>query len=404
MKKKILFAACAWLLCQGHAFADEFIINNVTIPQGGTADLTVGFNFTSTTTKVGFTFALGLPEGISLVKDTDGDPVYEKDETSIAKLDIKTAGEGNFAGQPSNENATIKGTSGTLLTLHLSANASLAVGSTHVVNVTKATFQQKVDGSTTDINIPDFTFNITISEPADTRVVLSETSTTAPTAATGVDVRVKRTINAGEWSTICLPFAMTETQVKTAFGDDVELADFKGWEATDFDDDDKTTAISVKFDDVTAIAANKPYIIKVSNAVSEFTADGVTIDPEEEPFVSVGRMNRGTFGSFTGSYVPVTIEEENLFLNGNQFWYSTGKTKMKGYRAYFYFQDVIVSYYDNTSARISMTFDNSTGISATLNDKGEMINDNAVYDLQGRRVVNPGKGVFVKDGKKIIIK
>ena len=170
MKKNILFAACAWLLCQGHAIADEFVINDITIPQGGTADLTVGFSFTSTTTKVGFTFALGLPEGISLVKDADGDPVYEKDETSIAKLDIKTAGEGNFAGQPSNENAIIKGTSGTLLTLHFSADASLAVGSILVVDVTKATFQQKVEGSTTDINIPDFTFTVTIGAPADSRV------------------------------------------------------------------------------------------------------------------------------------------------------------------------------------------------------------------------------------------
>ena len=32
------------------------------------------------------------------------------------------------------------------------------------------------------------------------------------------------------------------------------------------------------------------------------------------------------------------------------------------------------------------------------------ISNNRYYDLQGRRVVNPGMGVFVKDGKKIIIK
>ena len=401
MKKKILFAACAWILCQGHASADEFIINDITIPKGGTADLTVGFNFTSTTTKVGFTFALGLPEGISLVKDTDGDPIYEKDETSIAKLDIKTAGEGNFAGQPSNENATIKGTSGTLLTLHLSANASLAVGSTHVVNVTKATFQQKVDGSTTDINIPDFTFNITISEPADTRVVLSETSTTAPAAATGVDVRVKRTINASEWSTICLPFAMTETQVKTAFGDDVELADFN-----DYEFDDVAGTISVKFVNVTAIEANHPYIIKVGEKVTEFTADGVNIDPQEAivDFDTSRRKNQPR--QMVGTYVADTsLDWGTLFLNGNQFWYSTGSTKMKAFRAYFNFNDLLADFEDNYEARrITMSFDEATGISATLNDKGEMINDNAVYDLQGRRVVNPGKGVFVKDGKKIIIK
>ena len=181
----------------------------------------------------------------------------------------------------------------------------------------------------------------------------------------------------------------------------MQLAEFKGWDATDFDDDDKTTAISVKFNDVTAIAANKPYIIKVSNAVSEFTADGVTIDPEDEPFVSMGRINRGTFGSFTGSYVPVTIEEESLFLYNNQFWYSTGNTNMKGYRAYFYFQDVLASYNGNASARINMTIDDSTGISDI---NRETTDNNRYYDLQGRRVSTPGKGLFVKDGKKLIIK
>ena len=41
-------------------------------------------------------------------------------------------------------------------------------------------------------------------------------------------VRVKRTINANEWSTICLPFAITAEQVKGVFGDDVQLGDFTG--------------------------------------------------------------------------------------------------------------------------------------------------------------------------------
>ena len=78
---------------------------------------------------------------------------------------------------------------------------------------------------------------------------------------------------------------------------------------------------------------------------------------------------------------------------------------MKAFRAYFNFNDLLADFEDNYEARrITMSFDNSTGIRATLNDKGEMINDNAVYDLQGRRVANPGKGVFVKDGKKVIIK
>lgn len=235
-------------------------------------------------------------------------------------------------------------------------------------------------------------------------IVLDENSTTAPEAAEGVNARVLRTISADIWNTICLPFAMTAEQVKAAFGDDVQLADFKSWEATDWDDDDNTTAIQVKFTDVSTIEANRPYIIKVSQPITEFTVDDVDIDAEDEPSVTVGRMNRGTFGSFTGTYVPITIEEECLFLNSSKFWYSTGSSTMKGFRAYFWFQDVIADYTSEagSGARISFSFDDATGINASLRSKGQ--SDADVYNLQGQRVTKPGKGLFIKNGKKVIVK
>ncbi|MBQ7156567.1 MAG: hypothetical protein IJR86_02065, partial [Bacteroidaceae bacterium] len=41
------------------------------------------------------------------------------------------------------------------------------------------------------------------------RTVLSETSVKMPKSGEGVDVTVRRTLNAGEWNTICLPFSMS---------------------------------------------------------------------------------------------------------------------------------------------------------------------------------------------------
>ena len=55
---------------------------------------------------------------------------------------------------------------------------------------------------------------------------------------------------------------------------------------------------------------------------------------------------------------------------------------------------------------LRMVFDDEeeiTGINA-LNDKGQMTNDKAVYDLQGRRVEKPTRGLYIKDGKKFIKK
>lgn len=257
----------------------------------------------------------------------------------------------------------------------------------------------RINGTTLDATA---TFNVVVVSAH--TVVLDENSTTAPEAAEGVNARVLRTISADIWSTICLPFAMTAEQVKAAFGDDVQIADFKSWEATDWDDDDNTTAIQVKFTDVSTIEANRPYIIKVSQPITEFTVDGVDIDAEDEPSVTVGRMNRGTFGSFTGTYVPITIEEECLFLNSSKFWYSTGSSTMKGFRAYFWFQDVIADYTSEagSGARISFSFDDATGINASLRSNGQSNAD--VYNLQGQRVTKPGKGLFIKNGKKVIVK
>ena len=256
----------------------------------------------------------------------------------------------------------------------------------------------RVNGETLDGEV---SFNIKV-VTAHT-VVLDEESTVVPEAATGVNVRVKRTIVKDIWNTICLPFDMTETQLKTAFGDDVELASFKGWESTEWDDDENATAIEVTFEDETAIEANTPYIIKVSNDYTEFTVDGVDIDPEDEPCVTVGKKSKGTLGSFTGSYVPTAIEKECLFLSGNKFWYSVGDSQLNGFRGYFYFQDVLADYSGGSSARIYMVFGNesATGVKEIGNGRSE---SSKYYDLQGRRVEKPGKGLYIRNGKKEVVK
>ena len=45
----------------------------------------------------------------------------------------------------------------------------------------------------------------------------------------------------------------------------------------------------------------------------------------------------------------------------------------------------------------------TTGINATLNEGVEMT-DGVIFDLSGRRVANPTKGIYIKNGKKFIVK
>lgn len=258
--------------------------------------------------------------------------------------------------------------------------------------------------------VDDVTFKVNV--VAQHTVVLDELSTTAPENATGVNVTVKRTINANEWSTICLPFAMSESQVKAAFGDDVQLKDFDGIVST-YDDDENVTAINVKFNEATAIEANHPYIIKVSTAMTSFTTENVNIVVEEEPSVDKDEYRTGSgtkkdpyvyhYNSFVGSYVAETdVPDECLFLSENKFWYSTGLTKMKAFRGYFDFYDVL-SEIENASSRVVMKWDDEqpTGISEI---KHETQKNSQYYDLSGRRIVHPRKGVYIVDGKKTVIK
>ena len=231
---------------------------------------------------------------------------------------------------------------------------------------------------------------------------LDENSTIAPNTATAVNVTVKRTINANEWSTICLPFAMTEAQVKAAFGDDVQLANFSSWSSEENGDGD-IVAINVDFTRVTAIELNHPYIIKVSSAISDFTVDGVDIIPEEEPTVQVG-ARKAERGYMTGTYVAnFTVPKNDVFLSGGKFWYSMGKTKMQAFRAYFEFADVLTEVENASNApaiRITIGGE-TTNITNNKYIRTEHNNDN-YYNLGGQRIGTPAKGLYIKNGKKII--
>ncbi len=60
---------------------------------------------------------------------------------------------------------------------------------------------------------------------------------------------------------------------------------------------------------------------------------------------------------------------------------------------------------DVAGARSFIAFgDETTGIDATLTDNVEMTNDKAFYNLQGQRVAQPRKGLYIVNGKKVIVK
>ena len=408
MKKLVLSMMTMLAIVSMSKAQNSLSVADFTLPQNGEASLTVSFQFDAADTYTGYSFDLQIPSDLEFVIESGTDVAYVKGQCHDASHSVTanlSDGVVKVAGL-SLSSKPLTGTSGVLLTFTVKPTTdNLVVGQTYLGSISNILIVP-VEGNKQSLDASNFT--ITIGEPIEQRTILDETSTTAPEAASGVDVRVKRTIKAGNWSTICLPFAMSEAQVKAAFGDDVKIAEFKGWETTEYDDDDNALQISVSFASVNAIEANIPYILKATAAINDFTADGVNIDPEDEPGVTVGKKSKGTLGTFTGSYVPVIIDEECLFLNDNKFWYSTGKTQMKGYRAYFYFQDLLAQDSDpmSSSAPVFFSIDNGT----TKIDARTMreIETGRVYNLAGQYIGEfenmdqLPKGIYIVNGKKIV--
>lgn len=242
-------------------------------------------------------------------------------------------------------------------------------------------------------------------------IILDENSTTVPDMAENVNVLVKRTIKADTWSTICLPFAMTEEQISTAFGEGVQIADFTGCEESGADGD-YAASVKVKFSTVTEMEANHPYLIKVQTAISHdvgFTVENVTITPEDDPAIEQNKTKIGKYyyyNSFYGTYVAnTTIDAGSVILSGNKFYVTQGTTT-KGYRGWFVFdvsqiQDIAAV---TEGGGIKMFIDDDPTAIESID--GEPINVEGMYDMSGRKLNTQPKtkGVYIIDGKKVAIK
>ncbi|MBQ9666551.1 MAG: hypothetical protein IJV33_08765 [Bacteroidaceae bacterium] len=410
MKKIFMLLTALLTYCGGAVAEDGLAVQDVNISQGGEATLEITLE-NATTAFAAFQFNVQLVDGITVVTNDKGKFVYEKgarlDEDftlSVSKLEEPNMYRalGYYT-----EKQAIPGTNGAIVKLTIKADAALAIGSTYECKLTGINLTEPDETKHTP---DDISFNVKVVEKAYT--ILDETSTTVPTASDGeVDIKVKRTINANEWSTIVLPFDMTEEQVKSVFGNDVKLAEFVDYEA-DYDEDDNVTGLAVNFKNVDlseGFYANYPYLIKVTSDITEFDVTA-EIDPDEESAVTEydndkkGKQ-REVYGSFIGTYhAGDYIPANDLFLSGNKFYYSVGKTKIKAFRAYLWLDDMLTSGSGEAPVRIAIN-DETTRIADI--EKDQILD--GVYTLQGvalgqKDVQSLPKGIYIVNGKKVSVK
>ena len=213
----------------------------------------------------------------------------------------------------------------------------------------------------------------------------------------------------GGWYTICLPFSLTEDDIKKQFKDAVFQC-FNGVEQQD-----KT--INLKFKKVTTTEAGKPYLIK---PIKDITAADLTfinklIEQTTPVDVSykLGSDANKTF-TFKGVFSPFTANSEELadknikFLSGVKgldLVSPNGTGTMKCYRAYFVFpgKKGIVE----TEAKIT-NHDEATAVQPVKRQKAET--EHVVFSISGQKVGKVKnasqlpKGVYIINKKRIMVK
>ena len=206
------------------------------------------------------------------------------------------------------------------------------------------------------------------------------------------DITLGRTMNAGGWNTFCVPFDISSSQIESAFGSGTEVRELG---SSDFDD--TTKALTLNFTEATSIQAGKPYLVYLgigSNVVNP-TFEDVTI-------VSGTTTKTTDYANFMPVMNPTSLTRDDksiLFVTGgDKLTYPNKTGNINGFRAYFQLHDL------PTEARsFAMSFDDETTAVRGI-ENGELRVENSYYDLQGRRVVQPTKGLYIVNGKKLIIK
>lgn len=257
---------------------------------------------------------------------------------------------------------------------------------------------------------------------SDNLLVLDENKTLAVTKSyTGVKMLLHRTFtkNADNdkkgWNSIILPVDMTAAQVKEAFGEGVQMAEFDRLENNWI----KFSTVNVAADGV-VLHKNTPYIIyptKEPLGNYSYTIDGVTEILNGHVYVANGinyddqtsELTHAVDGggmTYTGSYSnPTTVSKDSYMFSKGDLIHTTKSHDVKAYRCWL--KD------DMHTGRMLMFSINGNGIDGTTGirviEENKQNTNTGIYNLGGVRMNTNNvdklpKGVYVVNNKVVVKK
>ena len=203
------------------------------------------------------------------------------------------------------------------------------------------------------------------------------------------DITLKRTLKAGMHNTIVLPCDLPKWKARYYFGSDVKMEKITAYEGG-----------VLLTEEINEAPANTPFLLIPSevHADNTYLLDNVS--------VREGGLTDAEFtnGKLVGSYAAATVvsksedaDKTNYVISNDRFYFidSTPAT-MKGTRAYLVLNNPA------SGVKSIVTFDGlADGIESPAADE---LNGSDIYDLSGRRVSNPARGIYIMNGKKVIVR
>lgn len=199
-------------------------------------------------------------------------------------------------------------------------------------------------------------------------------------------VRTYAQADAGKFGTVCLPYK----------------ASVAGAEVYSIASANESTITLTKVNGL--LEAGKPYFYKASDSVGKdnegticnvnfFRADFDKYD------ASIPITSNGLIGTFTA--IEAVPQGDDIFvLSSNKLYQVNSAVSLAANRAYVDKSQITNT--QATSRTISLAFDDATAI-----DNMQVVNEianQAIYNLSGQRVAQPTKGLYIVNGKKVIIK
>ena len=203
-------------------------------------------------------------------------------------------------------------------------------------------------------------------------------------------VKLNRTLVADKWNTLCVPFAISEEEIKANFGEGTLVEKF-----------DAVNGNTVNFANATSIEAGVPYLIKPTVAGTTYTFNG------KEVSADTPKVEGNADVTFKGIYSPTDITNNGTVkaagvTEGGKVLFVNAGSQTKAFRCFFTISD-------NASITPAMLKISIKGVETAINSivmDNSNATDNAVYNLQGQRVNGNSltKGIYIKNGKKFAVK